>query len=42
MPNIRSEAFAPLQEELERLADVAWDGYDSYRKPPSSGCAEGS
>ncbi len=27
-------AFAPLQEEIERLADVAWDGYDSYRKAP--------
>jgi hypothetical protein len=27
-------AFAPLQEEIERLADVAWDGYDGYRKAP--------
>jgi NADPH-dependent FMN reductase len=25
-------AFAPLQEEIEHLADVAWDGYDNYRK----------
>jgi multimeric flavodoxin WrbA len=27
-------AFAPLQEEIERLADVAWDAYDNYRKSP--------
>jgi multimeric flavodoxin WrbA len=27
-------AFAQLQEEIERLADVAWDAYDNYRKSP--------
>jgi multimeric flavodoxin WrbA len=27
-------AFARLQEEIERLADVAWDAYDNDRKAP--------
>ena len=27
-------AFVPLQDEIERLADVAWSAYDSYRKAP--------
>ena len=27
-------AFAPLQAEIDRLADVAWNGYDEYRKSP--------
>ena len=27
-------AFAPLQEEIELLADAAWEAYDDYRKAP--------
>lgn len=27
-------AFEPLQKELDKIAEVAWDGYDSYRKAP--------
>jgi multimeric flavodoxin WrbA len=27
-------AFEPLQAELDKLAAVAWDGYDQYRKSP--------
>ena len=27
-------AFAPPQAEIDRLADVAWDAYDDYRKAP--------
>ncbi len=27
-------AFAPLQAELARIVDVAWDGYDNGRKAP--------
>ncbi len=27
-------AFEPLQSEIDRIADVAWDGYDKYRKAP--------
>src|SRR6266571_8521667 len=27
-------AFAPMQAESDRLADVAWNGYDEYRKSP--------
>lgn len=27
-------AFAPLQAELDRVADVAWDGYTNSRKSP--------
>ena len=27
-------AFQPLQKEIDKIAEVAWDGYDSYRKAP--------
>ncbi len=27
-------AFAPMQAEIDRLADIAWGGYDDYRKAP--------
>lgn len=27
-------AFAPLKDELDRIADVAWDGYRNNRKAP--------
>jgi len=27
-------AFQPLQKELGRIADAAWDGYKNYRKAP--------
>jgi multimeric flavodoxin WrbA len=27
-------AFAPLKAELDKIADVAWDGYHEYRKSP--------
>ena len=27
-------AFQPLINELDKIAEVAWDGYDSYRKAP--------
>src|SRR5262249_60089366 len=27
-------AFEPLQNELDKIAEAAWDGYDSYRKAP--------
>src|SRR5215469_7155684 len=27
-------AFQPLQKELDKIADAAWDGYDNYRKAP--------
>ena len=27
-------AFQPLQKELDKIAEAAWDGYDNYRKAP--------
>jgi multimeric flavodoxin WrbA len=27
-------AFEPLKAELDKIADVAWNGYDEYRKAP--------
>ena len=27
-------AFQPLMKEIDKIAEVAWDGYDSYRKAP--------
>jgi len=27
-------AFAPMREEIDRLADLAWGAYDDYRKSP--------
>ena len=27
-------AFEPLNADLERIIDVAWQGYDEYRKSP--------
>jgi hypothetical protein len=27
-------AFQSLQKELDKIAEVAWDGYDNYRKAP--------
>src|SRR6185312_3372155 len=27
-------AFAPLKGEIDRIIDVAWDGYDNSRKSP--------
>ena len=27
-------AFQPLKRELDKIADVAWNGYDEYRKAP--------
>ena len=29
-------AFAPMQAEIGRLAEIAWDGYDNSRKAPST------
>ena len=30
-------AFDVVRAELERVIDVAWEGYDRYRKSPASG-----
>jgi hypothetical protein len=27
-------AFEPLRSEIDKIADMAWDGYDKYRKAP--------
>jgi len=32
--NFYDPAFDSVREELERIIDVAWDGYDEYRKSP--------
>jgi multimeric flavodoxin WrbA len=32
--NFQDPAFAGLAQEIARLADVAWDGYDNSRKSP--------
>jgi multimeric flavodoxin WrbA len=30
----RDPAFRDIQQEVDRIVDVAWEGYDSYRKSP--------
>src|SRR4029077_16983100 len=34
MEHFFDPAFAPLQREIEKVADAAWNGYNEYRKSP--------
>jgi multimeric flavodoxin WrbA len=34
LQNFQDPAFAAVKRDLDKVADIAWDGYDDYRKSP--------